>query len=335
MFHLTNIEFANPAIAILLGILPLLGLFYFYQGKKRHVSYKLSSLQAFKGQSSLRGKLRMILPLLRLLALGALIIALARPRATLKEEEVKAEAVDIILVTDLSSSMLARDFKPDRLETSKEVAIDFINKREYDRLGLTVFAGEAFTQCPLTTDHAIVKDFVGTLRCGLLEDGTAIGLGLASALNRLKESEAVSKVVILLTDGENNAGEYVKPMTAADIAKELGVKVYTIGIGTIGQAYAPIGRRDDGQYVFGYTRVNIDEDLLKRIASETGGRYFRATDRKQLEEIYDEIDRLEKTKIEVTTIKRYTEMFHPWLILGLLLLGLEMLLRYTLLRTIP
>lgn len=324
----------NPGFFLLLGIIPLLAFRYFYQRKKRYASFQMSSLEAFGGQSSLRGTLRALLPLLRLLALTAFIVAMARPQATLKEEEVTAEGIDIMLVTDISSSMLAKDFKPDRLEASKKVATEFIEKRKYDRVGLTVFAGEAFTQCPLTTDHSVINQFLSELKCGILEDGTAIGLGLAAAVNRLKESESKSKIVILLTDGENNAGDYVKPLTAAEIAKELGVKVYTIGVGTIGRAYAPIGRRGDGEYVFGFVQVRIDEKLLREIAEMTGAKYFRATDTESLEAIYEEINQFEKTKIEVTTVKRYSEEFYPWLWLGLILLGIELLLRYTLLKTI-
>ena len=235
---------------------------------------------------------------------------------------------------DLSSSMLAQDFKPDRLEVSKRVAADFVEKREYDRIGLSVFSGEAFTQCPLTTDHRIVKEFLASLRCGILDDGTAIGMGLATGVNRLKESDAKSKVVILLTDGVNNAG-YIKPLTASEIAREFEVKVYTIGVGSTGDALTPVSRRSDGRYIFGLARVEIDEDLLQQIADMTGGKYFRATSAESLERIYAEIDQLEKTEIEVTTIKRYSEEFHRFALGGLILLLLELLLRYTVFKTIP
>lgn len=281
-----------------------------------------------------RGKLRGILPVLRALAFIALVIALARPQLTLKEEEIKAEGIDIALVMDLSSSMLAQDFKPDRLEVSKRVAAEFVDKREFDRISLAVFAGEAFTQCPLTTDHRILKEFLANLKCGILEDGTAIGMGLATAINRLKDSEAKSKVVILLTDGDNNAG-YIKPITAAEIAREFDVKVYTIGVGSRGQAYTPVSRRSDGEYIFGLANVQIDESLLIKIAEMTGGKYFRATTETSLEKIYEEIDALEKTEIEVTSIKRYSEEFHRFALFGMLMLLFEILLRYTVFRTIP
>ncbi|MEM8909555.1 MAG: VWA domain-containing protein, partial [Bacteroidota bacterium] len=271
---------------------------------------------------------------LRAVAFAALVIALARPQETLKEEEIKAEGIDIVLVMDLSSSMLAQDFKPDRLQVSKNVAVEFVSKRQHDRMGLAVFAGEAFTQCPLTTDHAVLKNFLTELECGILEDGTAIGMGLATAVNRLKDSEAKSKVVILLTDGDNNAG-YVKPMTAAEIAREFEVKVYTIGVGTRGKALAPVSRRSDGRYIFGMATVQIDEGLLQEIATMTGGRYYRADSEEKLERIYAEIDQLEKTEIEVTSIKRYSEEFYRFAFIGLLCLFLEVLLRYTLFRTIP
>lgn len=329
-----NITFVNPGLLILLLLLPLLGLWYFFQYKKRYPTLTMSSLESVKGISSWRGKLRAILPILRGLTFILFIIALARPQLTLKEEEIKAEGIDIALVMDLSSSMLAQDFKPDRLEVSKQVASDFIDKRQHDRISLAVFAGEAFTQCPLTTDHRVLKEFLAGLKCGILEDGTAIGMGLATAVNRLKDSEAKSKIVILLTDGDNNAG-YIQPMTAAEIAKEFNVKVYTIGVGTRGKALAPVSRNSNGQYIFGLAPVKIDENLLTELANLTNGKYFRATDEQSLEQIYSDIDQLEKTEIEVTTIKRYSEEFHQFVFIGLLFLLLEFLLRYTVLRTIP
>ena len=329
-----NITFVNKELFILLLLLPLLGAWYFFQYKKRYPTLQMPSLEAVKGISSWRGKLRAILPILRVLTFLFFIIALARPQQTLKEEEIKAEGIDIALVMDLSSSMLAQDFKPDRLEVSKQVASDFIDKRQHDRISLAVFAGEAFTQCPLTTDHRVLKEFLGGLKCGILEDGTAIGMGLATAVNRLKDSEAQSKVVILLTDGDNNAG-YIQPMTAAEIAQEFDVKVYTIGVGSRGKALTPVSRNSNGQYIFGLANVQIDEELLGEIADLTEGKYFRATDEQSLEQIYNDIDQLEKTEIEVTTIKRYSEEFHRFVILGLIFLLLEFLLRYTVLRTIP
>ncbi len=332
MWH--NLTFATPWAFLLLLLIPAMTIYRYRNLRRYFATLTMPTLEAAKGMRPWRGEMQKLLPVLRMLALAAFIVALARPQLALKEEVVNAEGIDIFLVLDLSSSMLAQDFKPDRLEVSKRVAAEFVDKRPYDRIGLAVFSGEAFTQCPLTTDHRVVKDFLESLRCGILEDGTAIGMGLATATNRIKDSEAKSKVVILLTDGVNNAG-YVKPLTAAEIAQKFNVKVYTIGVGTEGEALTPVSRRSDGRYVFGLARVEIDEDLLSQIAGLTGGKYFRATNENSLKRIYDEIDRLEKTKIEVTTFKRYSEEYYRFVWLGLALLLLEILLQYTLLRTIP
>ena len=282
---------------------------------------------------SIRSRITWLPDVLRLIGLIFLTLAIARPQLTLKEEEVKAEGIDIMLAIDLSSSMLAKDFEPDRLEVSKQVAIDFVKKRPYDRMGLAVFAGEAFTQCPLTTDQTILTDFMETLAVGTLADGTAIGMGLATAVNRLKDSESKSKIVILLTDGVNNTG-YIDPQTASEIAEEYDVKVYTIGVGSEGNAMTPVNRRSNGQYVFRMSRVQIDEALLKEISKNTGGRYFRATDRIDLENIYAEIDRLEKTEIEINVFKRYEDEFRNFLLLGFLFLAIELVLRNTILNVL-
>lgn len=334
MSLLGNIEFVNPEFLILLLAIPLIGIWQIWKKRKTEAYFTLPSLDAIEGMVSFRSRLIPMMPVLRALACAAFILALARPQLALKEEEIKAEGIDIMLVMDLSSSMLAQDFKPDRLEVSKRVASEFVDKRAYDRLGLVVFAGESFTQCPITTDHRVVKDFMSNLKCGLLEDGTAIGMGLASAVNRLKDSEAESKVVILLTDGVNNAG-YIKPNTAAEIAKEYGIKVYTIGVGSMGQALSPVSRRSDGKYIFGMARVEIDEALLQEIAKMTGGRYYRATTEQSLEAIYAEIDQLEKTEIDVTVFKRYSEEFGKFMIWGIGFLLLELFMRLTILKTLP
>jgi Ca-activated chloride channel family protein len=331
---LSNLTFAHPWFFLLLLLLPLLAHRRHLERERHFATLRMSTLEATRRLRSRRSWLRQALPFFQAAAFVALVAALARPQLTLKEEQIKAEGIDIFLALDLSSSMLAQDFKPDRLEVSKRVASEFVDKRPYDRIGLAVFAGEAFTQCPLTTDHTVVKDFLAGLRCGVLEDGTAIGMGLATAVNRIKDSEAKSKVVILLTDGVNNAG-YVKPITAAEIAKQFGVKVYTIGVGTEGEAVSPISRRSDGKYVFGLARVEIDEALLRQIADMTGGKYFRALSAQSLENIYDEIDRLEKTEMEITTIKRHSEEYHRFVWLALVLLLLEVGLRFTLLRSLP
>ncbi|TXB61666.1 vWA domain-containing protein [Phaeodactylibacter luteus] len=329
-----NIIFLNPELLLLLLLLPLAG-WWFYRNQRQHYpALRMPSLSGVSQVASLRARLQKALPVLRALALASLIVAMARPQEVLKEEEVEAEGIDIMLALDLSSSMLAQDFEPNRLEVSKSVAAEFVSKRPYDRIGLAVFAGEAFTQCPLTVDHRILKGFLSQIECGALQDGTAIGMGLATAVGHLEDSEAESKVVILLTDGVNNAG-YINPAMAAQIAQKLGIKVYTIGVGSTGDALTPISRRSDGRYIFGMASVEIDEALLREIAEMTNGAYFRATSAESLQQIYSQIDELEKSQIDVTVIKRYSEAFHPFVLWGLLLLLAEVLLRFTLLRTIP
>jgi Ca-activated chloride channel family protein len=331
---INNIEFSSPYWLLLLAIIPLMLLYKYYSKRQEIEPMTFSTLESISGLYSWKEKAIKPLPILRYLALAALILAMARPQQTLKEEVVKAEGIDIILAMDLSSSMLAKDFDPDRLTVSKEVAAKFVDKRVYDRIGLVVFAGDSFTQTPLTTDHNILKDFLANIVCGMLDDGTAIGMGLATATNRLKDSKSKSKVIILLTDGVNNAG-YIKPLTAAEIAKEYDMKIYTIGVGTTGAALTPVNRRNDGKFVFGMSKVNIDEKLLSEISKMTGGRYFRATDEAMLNSIYDEIDQLEKTEMEVNIFKRYKDIFRIPLMLAFGLLLLEFILRQTVLRTLP
>ncbi len=332
--HWGHMDFLHPGALALLMLIPLLGLWHYYKLGKRQTHFNLSDTSPIQGVKTWRTMLYPYLYILKALSYAAIVIALARPQLTLKEEEIKAEGIDIILVMDISSSMLAQDFQPDRLQVSKEVAKQFVDKREFDRIGLVVFAGESFTQCPLTTDHRVVKDFLDGLQCGMLEDGTAIGMGLASAVNRMKDSESKSKVVILLTDGVNNSG-YIKPLTASEIAQELETKVYTIGVGTRGQALSPVSRRSDGRYIFGMANVEIDEQLLEEIANNTGGQYYRATDEVSLESIYAEIDRLEKTEMEITSFKRYSEEYRRFLSIGLILLIFDLLLRMTIFKTLP
>lgn len=331
---LGNIEFSSPYWLLLLAVIPAILLYKYYSKAQELEPMTFSTLESISDMYSWKEKALKFLPILRYLALAGLIIAMARPQKTLTEEVVKAEGIDIILAMDLSSSMLAKDFDPDRLTVSKEVAAKFVDKRVYDRIGLVVFAGDSFTQTPLTTDHNILKDFLANLECGMLDDGTAIGMGLATAANRLKDSESKSKVIILLTDGVNNAG-YIKPLTAAEIAKEYDMKVYTIGVGTTGAALTPVNRRNDGKFVFGMSKVQIDEKLLSEISTMTGGRYYRATDEAMLNRIYDEIDQLEKTEMEVNVFKRYKDIFRFPLMIALVLLFLEFLLRQTVLRTLP
>ncbi len=331
---MANYEFQHPWLLLLLLIIPIMVWWHNWGSSLGPAKMVLPHIDNLEGAYSWKSLLFKAMPYFRYAGITLAILALARPQLILKEEEVKAEGIDIMLVMDLSSSMLARDFDPDRLTVSKEVAKNFVDKRKFDRIGLVLFAGESFTQSPLTTDHRIIKEFLDQLESGMLEDGTAIGMGLASAVNRLKDSASESKVVILLTDGVNNVG-YIKPMTAAEIAKETKVKVYTIGVGTIGNAISPMSRRSDGRYVFGLTRVEIDEELLTEISELTGGKYFRATNELGLERIYEEIDVLEKTEIEISVFKRYSEEFRFFLTMAMIVLALEWLLKLTILRTIP
>lgn len=328
-----EIEFANPYLLALLVLVPLMAWWYYKKQDEYIAEVRLSTTQGIAVAKSWKVQARPILQVLQLLAITALIIALARPQAVLKKENVNAEGIDIMLALDVSVSMLAKDFKPDRLEASKVVAAEFVEQRKHDRIGLVVFAGESFTQCPLTTDHNILRSFLSTLECGLIENGTAIGMGLANASKRLKDSDAKSKVIILLTDGENNAG-YASPMQAADAAKKLGIKVYTIGVGTKGQAQVPMAQRPNGTFIYGWQQVHIDEELLQRIAKETGGEYFRAQDMEQLKAIYSRIDLLERTKIETTTIRNYQEKYHLFVLLAIFFILIQVLLANTLFKTI-
>lgn len=330
MMTFNDISFAQPWWLVLLVALPVVFFIWYRSRRSRYVTLRVSSIPT-NLRDNWRTLLAKWLPILTFIAAGAFIIALARPQKLLQEKEIKAEGIDIFLVMDLSSSMLARDFKPDRLEASKRLGAEFIDKRPYDRIGLAVFAGESFTQCPLTSDHKVLKEFLAGLKCGFLEDGTAIGMGLAAGVNRLKESQAKSKVIILLTDGVNNAG-YIQPMTAAEIAKEFDVRVYTIGVGSEGTALSPVRKRANGDYIFGMARVEIDEALLRQISDLTGGQYFRARSVTNLEQVYAQIDQLEKTEMDVTVIKRYEERYYPLVLLGIGLMLLHWLLRRTLLK---
>jgi Ca-activated chloride channel family protein len=330
----TNYSFQEPWFFLLLLLLPIAGFYHYKRQKTYYPGLRIPTIRAIYQIRSWKALLQPMLAILRTLSFGFIVIALARPQQTLKIENIRGEGIDIFMVVDLSSSMLAKDFEPDRLEACKKVATEFVDQRPYDRIGLAVFAGEAFTQCPLTTDRFVVKELLAGLKCGYLEDGTAIGMGLATAVNRMKDSPSKSKVIVLLTDGVNNAG-YVKPLTAADIAKEYSVKVYTIGVGTEAEALTPVSRRSDGEYVFGLAPVEIDESLMQQIAEMTGGKYFRATNEAALKQIYDEINRLEKTEIEITSMRRYSEEFHKVLLWALIFLALEVVLRYSLLKTIP
>ncbi|HLO56732.1 MAG TPA: VWA domain-containing protein [Saprospiraceae bacterium] len=330
--YISNLHFASPWWFLGLLIIPLMVYWQYFQKKMVDPTLKMSNLKGISVTKSWKEKVYPYLPIFKIASLAFFIIALARPQLSLKEEKVKAEGIDIMMVMDLSSSMLSKDFDPDRLEVSKLVAKEFVEKRVHDRIGLVVFSGESFTQCPLTTDHNILLDFLGSLEVGMLQDGTAIGMGLATAVNRLKDSDAKSKIIILLTDGVNNAG-YINPNTAAEIAREYDVKVYTIAVGTMGQALSPVNRRSDGQYMYAMAKVEIDVALLESIAKMTEGKYFRAVDRASLENIYAEIDRLEKTEIEVNVFKRYKDEFRMFLIIGLFLFLMWWVLSQTIFRT--
>jgi len=286
------------------------------------------------GGSTWRTRLARWLPWAQVLAMALLTMAMARPQRKWQEQKVTADALDIVLALDLSPSMLSKDFDPDRLAVAKQVAIDFVEKRPYDRLGLVAFSAEAFTQCPLTTDRRVVQTFIRDLQVGRLAEGTAIGVGLATAVNRLKDSPARSKIVILLTDGENNAGQDMPPMKAAEIAQALSVRVYTVGIGTEGIVMSPVSPNPDGTYEFAPRMMRFDTELLQQIAGLTGGQFYRAYSAEDLAGIYDEIDQLEKTTIEVTTIQRSTDWFQ-WLVgAAALLLLLDILLRRLWLRSV-
>lgn len=327
-----NISFANPDFFWLFLALPLAIVWYIFKQKDETASLRISSLKGFSYNSILT-KLKPGLFILRLLALSAIIVAMARPQTEDISTRTKTtKGIDIVMAIDVSSSMLARDLKPNRLSALKDVAADFIKKRPNDRIGLVVYAGEGYTKTPVTTDKSIVLNALAEITYGQLEDGTAIGMGLATSVNRLKESTAKSKIIILLTDGVNNSG-FIEPQTAADLAIEFGIKTYTIGLGTNGNALSPIAYNADGSYRYGMRQVEIDEELLKDIAQATGGRYFRATDNESLEEIYDEINKLEKTEIEEFKYYRYEEKFRPWVILAGALLLLEWILRNTLFRS--
>jgi len=328
-----GLTFKNPELFYLLLVIIPMAAWYIFRQKRNTASIQVSSTASvFKAPKTIRHYLRHLIFVCQIIAIAFFVVVLARPQSSSNWENVTTEGIDIIISLDISSSMLARDFSPDRLEAAKNVAMEFISGREYDRMGLVVFAGESFTQCPLTTDRAVLLNLFKDIQSGLIEDGTAIGNGLATAVSRLKDSEAVSRVVILLTDGENNRGE-VAPMTAAEIAKTFGIRVYTVGVGTVGTAPYPV------QTPFGIElrdmEVKIDEDLLTQIANITGGQYFRATSNKKLEEIYREIDKLEKSKIDVQQYSRKSEEFLPFALLGALFLVAALFLRTTIFRSIP
>mgnify|MGYP001405177699 FL=1 len=329
-----GIYLANPNYLWLFISLPLLIGWYFFNSKKAQPVLKISSLKGFQQKTNFLGKLQPLLFILRLLSLGLIILAISRPQTMDVSTRTKTnKGIDIVMAIDVSSSMLAQDLKPNRLSSLKRVATSFIDDRMSDRIGLVIYAGESYTKTPITSDRAIVKNALREIRYeGLIEDGTAIGMGLATAVNRLKDSRAKSKVIILLTDGVNNSG-FIDPKIASELAVEYEIKTYTIGLGSNGTARAPVGILPNGKFQYGMTKVEIDEELLKTIAKNTGGLYFRATDNKKLEEIYDEINKLEKTEVEEFKYYNYEEKFRPLILLALTLILIEWLARNTIFKS--
>ncbi len=328
-----NFEFANPRIVYLLAVLPFLILFYVMRNRRRTAGVQISTLDFFRSSGTpFRLVLKHILFAFQVLAIGLLIVALARPQSTERWSETTTEGIDITLCLDVSGSMRAMDFKPNRLEAAKDVAAEFVNGRPNDRFAVVAFSAESFTMCPLTSDRAVVVQQINNLKFGMLEDGTAIGLGLATSVNRLKESKAKSKVIILLTDGVNNSGS-IGPVTAAEIAQEYGIRVYTIGVGSEGTAPIPV------QTVFGtriqQMKVDIDEEILNKVADLTNGKYFRATDKESLKEIYGEIDQMEKTILDTQNYSKKQEEYFPFLLSGVIILLFASVIQLTVMRSIP
>jgi len=328
-----DIQFAAPQFLYLGLLLPLVGLWYIFRRRRNKADIRIPDTR-FLAQSPVTFRVILFhsLFVMRLMALALLIIALARPQTSSSRQDITIEGIDIVMALDISGSMLAEDFRPNRLEAAKEVAMQFVAGRPDDRIGLVIFSGEAFTQCPLTRDHAVLANVFQSIRTGMIEDGTAIGDGLATAVNRLKDSKAISKVIILLTDGENNMGA-MDPASAAEITRMFGIRIYAIGVGTIGMAPYPFRTPFGTQYQ--NVEVRIDEPLLKSMAEMTGGQYFRATNNQKLKAIYEEIDQLEKSKIDVTEFTRKKEEFLPLVLAALALLLLEFLFRIFIIRSNP
>ncbi|OGU58353.1 MAG: aerotolerance regulator BatA [Ignavibacteria bacterium GWF2_33_9] len=326
-------HFANPNLFYFLILIPVLAFFYFWKLSKQNPQLVISTGAVVKSiKKSPRVHLRHLPFFFTLIGLGFIIFALARPQTSSTRKEIQTEGVDIVLAMDVSTSMLAEDLKPNRIESAKKNAIKFLEERKNDRIGLVVFAGESFTQCPITIDHSILKNLVDKLKSGMLEDGTAIGMGLATSVARLKDSKAKSKIIVLLTDGINNTG-FISPETAAEIAKTFGIKVYTIGVGTRGLAPYPFKTPFGTQYQ--KVNVQIDENMLKKIASLTGGNYFRATNSKSLEEIYNEINSMEKTKIDVAYFTKKTEEYLIFALFGSAFIVISVILKYSIFARLP
>ncbi len=331
---LENIEFLNPEFFWLLVLLPIAGVWYYNNRKRQTATLRMSSVAGFKKSESFAVKIYPYLIVMRFLALALIIVAMARPRSTdVSSKYSSSNGIDIVIATDVSGSMLARDLKPNRLEALKEVAEQFVKERQNDRIGLILYAAEAYTKTPVTSDKALVASAIQSIEYNnKLQDGTAIGMGLATAVNRLKDSKAKSKIVVLMTDGVNNAG-FIEPETAADIAAEYGIKVYTIGIGTTGMAESPYAYAPNGQFIFRMMPVEIDEPLMKSIAKKTDGKYYRATSKNSLKQIYEEINKLETSEVEELKFYNYKELFRPFAIAAFALLLVEILLRRTIFRS--
>jgi Ca-activated chloride channel family protein len=329
-----KITFLNPEFFWLFLLIPMAGAWLFWKRNQQSASLKISSTQGFKGSNSLLAKLKPILNVLRLLALSSLIVAMARPRTVDVSNQTKTtRGIDIVMAMDISGSMLAKDLKPNRMEALKRVAADFVEERPNDRIGLVLYAAEAYTKTPVTSDKAIVLEAIKSIKYDqVLQDGTGIGMGLATAVNRLKDSKAKSKVVILMTDGVNNAG-FIEPETAADIAKQYGIKVYTIGLGTNGMAESPYALTPNGEILFQMMKVEIDEQLMKSIARKTDGKYFRATSNSKLAEIYASINKLETTEIKELKFYDYEEKYRPFVWIAGFLILVELGLRNTVYRS--
>jgi Ca-activated chloride channel family protein len=331
----SDISFLYPLAFWLWLILPVLIAWYVWKGKNSKSELIISSFMGFEqAHKSLMVRLIHLPFILRCIVIALLVVVLARPQTSLSWKDITTEGIDIMLSIDISSSMLARDFKPNRLEASKDVAAEFVKNRPNDRIGLVVFARQAYTAVPLTINHDVLINQLSMIHPNMLDDGTAIGSGLATAVNRLRESTAKSKVVILLTDGVNNSGS-ISPLTAAEIAKSFGVRVYTIGAGVKGKANSPVGKYPNGEYIYDYVDVKIDEELCQKISEMTDGKYFRATNKEKLREVYEQIDEMEKTKIDVTEYRSKKEEFFPFLLLAILVFIFEWLLRNTIMRSIP
>lgn len=327
-----NIVFANPEFFWLLLLLPLMLLWYWYWNKKSQANVTFSTTIAFKKTKSWSDALYHLLFVLRMIAIVLIVVALARPQTHSENAKTKiTDGIDIVMAIDVSASMLSQDLKPNRFEALKKVASQFVKDRPNDRIGLVIYAGESYTKTPVTTDKSIILNALSEITYGQIEDGTAIGMGLATAVNRLKESKAKSRVIILLTDGVNNTG-FIDPQTAAELAAEYGIKVYTVGIGTNGMALSPYALNADGSIIYRMQQVDIDEPLMKKIAQVTKGRYFRATNNQKLQQIYDEINQMETTKIEEFKYTEVDEKFRWWVLVAGFLLLLEFVLKHTLLR---